>query len=1454
MSKKKYRIYKAGGAQQGRIMNPTAQFLARAQEGIQQPSQDEMQMMQQQQQQQQLMQLVQDYSQIMQTSPEEVMQELQQSSPENQQILIEEMTQVVQQEQPAEQQQSMDRGGYVNMRIKELKEAEEGLEQEGSSVPTINDTPDGREAFVSEFTDAVKMSASDAARRKQAEEEFDSGNIPMARYGKNKKKRNTRQRNRRAVRKTDRESDMYSRPDRRLLRRGLREGDFTREEMLRGDNVLGKAGAPFMAPPGSTPMQSEEELLYTPEQVFDMLPYNTATPQEEVVQTSETVEETPGKNVIQPNGDPYEYKNEDGVLYTRMKGSDKWIKVDPESEAGISIRKNVYDEEGLSSPDSKVSPKSKKKVSKTTSLGTIPGLESVQDMINRNADEAFTFTGVPSADDGNASFEEIQALYASMGKQDPTQRGTSSPENLAKPSGRLDMLDKDWIMNTALAPAFATNLVPKWAPTGSTVPSVIGSGVKTALPKGQTVLNAGQKVLGQGQKLLGQGQKLIQAPGGAQFSLFEDGGEMDLPEARFGREQRMLNRFLRRQNRRNPVGYGMNQFGIPSSGLNMITPYGVAGSEGMQEKAQGSQGMFPGDFHMSTKYGIFGRPRRVDIDYTGNMPFNFMSPLMTGFFGQGFPTNTAYGGRYQSGIRYEDPITTVAKVVNKDQTTTDAEKQTEKRNQNDGKSKGKSERDVKSHSDIIRENEESLIGNTLAQKAFAESTGIPFRKIKGQLSGPYKRDKGSEPSLVFDPTDPSGFRSMLIKDMDYNVQMPIIEPSKIQVDPSRPINQSDLVVGQPAINPLLMPTGFGTAAAQGVTGLTKLLGSGSAAPKALGAGKRMLNPGQKLLEAPGGTQFTLFQPGGFVDPNDAGYGNPDLYKFISGGMDEADIDYMNSKDVTDSYMMNEGGVNPITGTGTTVGDINNVTNRYTYNPDGTRGAGIADNSAEVYLSKLNNPIIGPSGSVTVDGNVVAKGFQDYYKRPIAQDGLEVYQDKGEVNETAIGREYEIARSTRDGGRSLNEFNKKYPNYKADSQIGLQKDTFDPRYSSPVNQRFNNNYGYNMNQGFVSESMDPRYGGRFMYPSNPNWQPTPGIAPDPRMQYRPQQGFPMPGVGYPGGYGRQQYPMQRANPMGMLAGSAFGNTYGFRGAGQPKIFNRAGSYWTQTGFPGQPVNMNNLTSAKFKGRQGLFGPRGKAEFTFGASGDGKQSTDPLITLDKNKGSMIEGPGKQDEGSGYMTNRQFARDQFDKNPNMLRADKRALRRGLNRGDMTQLEYLDDQADAKSKMYQPDAGKSMPSGQLDTRSPGMPQIQQNGNPYVQSPGMESMPLRPADQIQTGGYDAPTGPAAGSAQAISGTPEITPTYSFGQPQTFGSASGYGTPSVSSGSTSSDPYADGVYDYGERNNPNSDLVKKYKDFGATYTNEDGVGSAIYEEGGEYDLTEAEIGLIMQAGGMVEYI
>ena len=47
MSTKKYRIYKAGGAQQGRVMNPTAMWFA--QMGAQQPSEEEMMMMQQSQ-------------------------------------------------------------------------------------------------------------------------------------------------------------------------------------------------------------------------------------------------------------------------------------------------------------------------------------------------------------------------------------------------------------------------------------------------------------------------------------------------------------------------------------------------------------------------------------------------------------------------------------------------------------------------------------------------------------------------------------------------------------------------------------------------------------------------------------------------------------------------------------------------------------------------------------------------------------------------------------------------------------------------------------------------------------------------------------------------------------------------------------------------------------------------------------------------------------------------------------------------------------------------------------------------------------------------------------------------------------------------------------------------------------------------------------------------------------
>ena len=47
MSTKKYRVYKAGGAQQGRVMNPTAMWFA--QMGAQQPSEEEMMMMQQSQ-------------------------------------------------------------------------------------------------------------------------------------------------------------------------------------------------------------------------------------------------------------------------------------------------------------------------------------------------------------------------------------------------------------------------------------------------------------------------------------------------------------------------------------------------------------------------------------------------------------------------------------------------------------------------------------------------------------------------------------------------------------------------------------------------------------------------------------------------------------------------------------------------------------------------------------------------------------------------------------------------------------------------------------------------------------------------------------------------------------------------------------------------------------------------------------------------------------------------------------------------------------------------------------------------------------------------------------------------------------------------------------------------------------------------------------------------------------
>lgn len=221
MAKKKYRIYKAGGAQ-GQVMNPTAQFLARAQQGMQQPSEDEMLMMQQQgqpqmseqqmmmqqeQQMQMLMDLIEQYAELTQSNPEEIFEMFQQTQDPNQQkAMIDQMVQTIEkanagsEEMMEEEMQPMSKGGYVQKRIKELKKAQEGMEteQELEASPTINDTPDGREALVSGFNQSLKDSAQTAVFKQQAQEEFDSGNYQLGGGKERRQQRRTNRRLRRA--------------------------------------------------------------------------------------------------------------------------------------------------------------------------------------------------------------------------------------------------------------------------------------------------------------------------------------------------------------------------------------------------------------------------------------------------------------------------------------------------------------------------------------------------------------------------------------------------------------------------------------------------------------------------------------------------------------------------------------------------------------------------------------------------------------------------------------------------------------------------------------------------------------------------------------------------------------------------------------------------------------------------------------------------------------------------------------------------------------------------------------------------------------------------------------------------------------------------------------------------------------------------------------------------------
>ena len=294
MAKKKYRIYKAGGAQQGRVMNPTAQFLAKAQAGMQQPSPEEMQMMEQQammqqqgqpQMQQQgnedqmMQQLVAAIGQAIQNGaqPEEVVAKLlqdqvepemvaealielgmpmeevdqlmasvvqqlqggqEQGQPSEEEMMAMQQQQMAEQAPPQEQpmeEAPMSKGGYVKKR---LKMAQEGMEQDGFKSSNTNLAAEDDVNNVSALIDFSKNNT----LKNQYEQEYDEmqgnqGMMPEARLG-----REARQ-ERRQIRQDER-------TDRTAMRQASRTA---RQAQRLANRAVRQVSSPFGSVPGFSP-------------------------------------------------------------------------------------------------------------------------------------------------------------------------------------------------------------------------------------------------------------------------------------------------------------------------------------------------------------------------------------------------------------------------------------------------------------------------------------------------------------------------------------------------------------------------------------------------------------------------------------------------------------------------------------------------------------------------------------------------------------------------------------------------------------------------------------------------------------------------------------------------------------------------------------------------------------------------------------------------------------------------------------------------------------------------------------------------------------------------------------------------------------------------------------------------------------------------------------------------
>ena len=244
MAKKKYRIYKAGGAKQGIVMNPTKQFLNKAQMGMEQSSQQN-QMMQVQPQmqdnQEELMMMIDQIKQaILQTSPvEEVLEFIVANQLAPDLITANEVYKKIKDELvnsgQLAQQESSDVAAAEEESSQDMPIAEEGMEARNADSAT-NDIPvGGRSEQLNKFISSVQSQSNKAkAKEMMAAEEQQGTNPVIARDGLTLNDRRT---NRRIARFADQMSPMYDYSDRRQIRKGLNSGDMNMADVFNKANM-----------------------------------------------------------------------------------------------------------------------------------------------------------------------------------------------------------------------------------------------------------------------------------------------------------------------------------------------------------------------------------------------------------------------------------------------------------------------------------------------------------------------------------------------------------------------------------------------------------------------------------------------------------------------------------------------------------------------------------------------------------------------------------------------------------------------------------------------------------------------------------------------------------------------------------------------------------------------------------------------------------------------------------------------------------------------------------------------------------------------------------------------------------------------------------------------------------------------------------------------------------------